>query len=78
MTKATLEFDLPEDNDAHLRCVKALDLCSVIWDLDQWLRSKVRYGEDLSELERDILDKAREELSEIKNTHNINLDELYR
>ena len=51
--KAKLEFDLdnPDDKIAHMRCVKATDMAIMLWDIKQKIRSKLKYGEDLSESE---------------------------
>ena len=45
--KATLEFDLDEGQDktAHLRCVKAVNMAIALWDMDQYLRGLIKYGE---------------------------------
>ena len=33
MAKATLEFNLPEENSEHLMAVKALDFYVTLWDI---------------------------------------------
>jgi hypothetical protein len=79
--KAILEFNLDERDDieAHLRCVKALDMAVVLWDMDQYLRNKMKYGNKDSMLSDDAykaLEDAREELRESMSSRGINLDEL--
>ncbi len=81
MAKAILEFNLDERDDieAHLRCVKALDMAVVLWDMDQYLRNKMKYGNKDSMLSDDAykaLEDAREELRESMSSRGINLDEL--
>lgn len=78
MAKAILEFDLsePEDEEAHKRAVKSLDLVLALWDIDQYLREQVKYNESLSKEAYDALDKAREEFYNILNKRNISFDEL--
>jgi hypothetical protein len=81
MAKAILEFNLDEHDDleAHLRCVKALDMALTLWDMDQYLRSKMKYGNNDVELSNDAyeaLKNAREELRESMSSRGINLDEL--
>jgi len=79
--KAILEFDLnePDDVTAHKRAVKALDLCIVLWDIDQYLRSQTKYApDDMPEEVYNALDKAREKFYEIMNEHNVSLDELLK
>ena len=79
--EAILKFNLDERDDieAHLRCVKALDMALALWDMDQYLRSKMKYGNNDSELSDDAykaLEEAREELREFMSSRGINLDEL--
>ena len=69
--KAILEFDLnePDEREEHLRCVRALDLCLVLWDFDQILRSEIKYNDkDWQEV--------RDKLTEIMDEHGVNLDDL--
>ena len=79
--KAILEFDLNQEDDdvAHKRAVKALDLCIVLWDIDQYLRSQTKYApDDMPEEVYNALDKAREKFYEIMNERNVSLDELLK
>lgn len=79
--KAILEFDLNQEDDdvAHKRAVKALDLCIVLWDIDQYLRSQTKYApDDMPEEAYNALDKAREKFYEIMNERNVSLDELLK
>jgi hypothetical protein len=78
MAKAILEFDLNEVEDvtAHKRAVKAIDMAIVLWDMDQYLRNQLKYNDKITGEVYDALDKAREQLREFMNEHNISLDEL--
>jgi hypothetical protein len=78
--KGILEFNLDdfEDSTAHKRAVKSLDVILVLSDFDNHLRSQLKYNDNLSEAEHDILDKTREKLYEIMNEHNVSIDELLR
>jgi hypothetical protein len=78
--KATLEFNMDEIDDvtAHKRSIKSLDMILVLSDFDNHLRSQLKYNDNLSEVEYDILDKTREKLYEIMNEHNVSIDELLR
>lgn len=81
MAKAILEYNLDERDDieAHLRAVKSLDMALALWDMDQYLRAKMKYGNNDSELSDDAykaLEDAREELREFMSSRGINLDEL--
>ena len=46
--KAFLKFDLddPQDREAHLRCVKSLDMALVLGDIAEHLRAKIKYSEE--------------------------------
>jgi len=68
--KAILEFELPEDKMAHLRAVHADNLVFMIWELDQWLRDRIKY-EDRIEFQ-----PVREQLYSILEEHGLFLDEL--
>ena len=76
--KATLEFDLNEQEDitAHKRAVKALDMAVALWDIDQYLRTQVKYNEALSQEAHDAFESAREKFYEILNERNINIDDI--
>lgn len=75
--KATLEFDLDEGQDrmAHLRCVKALNMAISLWDMDQYLRGLIKYGE-LDDAIHKTLEETRNKLREIMSENSIDLDEL--
>ena len=79
MPKAILEFNLDEQDDqvAHLRAVKALDMTLALWDMDQYLRGLIKHGE-LDHNVYEALQAARDKLYEIKNNHSIDLDELLK
>jgi len=75
--KAILEFDLDEGQDkmAHLRCVKALNMAIVLWNMDQYLRGLIKYGE-LDDAIHKTLEDTRGKLREIMSENSIDLDEL--
>ena len=76
--KAKLEFDLdnPDDKMAHMRCVKATDMAIMLWDIKQKIRSKLKYGEDLSEAEFHQWEVMQDEFYSIASEYGINLDEF--
>lgn len=43
--KATLEFNLPEDSDDHYTAINAAKYRLALYELDNWLRSKLKYEE---------------------------------
>jgi hypothetical protein len=61
MPKATLTFNLPEENEEYMTAVHAGDYRSALWELDQHLRSIVKYTDNPnSEIYQEIRDKLRE------------------
>ena len=75
--KAILEFNLDDHDDrqAHLRCVKSLDLVLFILKIDNELRSKLKHG-NLEDGQYEILDKFRDEFYQEMNQKGINIDDL--
>jgi hypothetical protein len=83
MPKAILEFNLDEidDRDAHLRAIKSLSLTIALWEMDQHLRSELKYGTREGELPDEAykaIERAREKLFEILSENGISFDELMR
>lgn len=75
--KAILEFDLNDSDDqqAHLRCVKSLDLVLFILKIEGELRGKLKHG-NLTDCQYETLDKFRDEFYQEMNQRGINMDEL--
>lgn len=75
---AKLEFDLTDVDDrmAHLRCVKATDMALMLWGINQKIRSKLKYSDDLSEDELHQWEVMQDEFYSIADNYGINLDEL--
>ena len=46
--KATLEFNLPEERDEHIRAVHAADAWALLDDIDQELRRILKYGSEIT------------------------------
>jgi hypothetical protein len=76
---ATLTFDLNDHDErqAHMRCVKALDMAIALWDIENKLKDRCegilsRYPEQYQK----GLDVALEHVRMIISDHNINLNEL--
>jgi hypothetical protein len=70
--KAILEFDLPEDYHEYKMANKANDMHSVLWDFNQWLRSKIKYHE-LSDEKYETLQECGDKLYELLTDHQIEL-----
>ena len=77
--KAKLTFDLDDfdDRQAHSRCVKSLDLCLLLWDLDKELRSRTKNSLDTAtDEEVRCAGVIRSTLFQLREKYNIDLDEL--
>jgi hypothetical protein len=76
MPKATLQFNLPEEHQEHQDAVHGSDWKFVVWDLDQFLRNKLKY--DMSDYKDkspyDVFEEVRSELWDIINTKALSLD----
>ena len=73
--KAILKFDLPDDQDEYVMATQASAMHSVLWDMDQWLRSQTKYApDDISEDTFKAFELCREQLREFINNNGINLD----
>ena len=79
MAIGKLEYNLNDQDDqvAHLRAVKSLDLAMALWDMDGYLRSETKYAPDSINPEvYDTLLGVRDKLHEIMSKHSINLGDL--
>lgn len=77
--KAILEFNLDEQDDeiAHKRAVKSLDMALTLWDIDGYLRGQIKHAPDsMSPEVYSALQDVRDKLYEIMSKHSIDLDEL--
>jgi len=51
-----------------------LDFLLCLWEMDQWLRSEVKYNVNNTSEEMTAFEKARDQLREIMLSHNVDLD----
>ena len=73
--KAKLEFNLPEDSVEFEMATNASYMHSVIWDMDQWLRGKIKHApNDMSDDKYETYSECREMLIKLITENNINLD----
>ena len=61
--KATLEFNLPEDQEQFNVAVKAMDWALLAWDIDQSLRKLLKY--DPEKTGEQTLEHIKEKLLDI-------------
>jgi hypothetical protein len=71
--KAKLIFDLPEESDEWYKAVNASGMHSVLYDYDQWLRSKIKY-EDLNDDQHKVFQSCRDHLRTLLYEENIDLE----
>lgn len=76
--KAILEFNLPEDSHEFEVATKGGNMHSVLWDMDQWLRTQYKYmsDEEYSKDKYETYEKCREHLRELMLENGINIDLL--
>lgn len=76
--KATLEFNLPEDQQEFNFATKGSNWWNVCWDMDQWLRTQYKYIPDAeySEDKYNAYYEARLKLNEIINENGVNLEDV--
>ena len=64
--KAILEFDLPTDEEKFINATRGSDWKLLIWQLDQWLRSQIKYPQkEMSDDTYKAFEKSREQLHKI-------------
>ena len=71
--KATLEFNLPEEQAEHYCAIKGADMLNVLWELKAELRSMLKYGE-LPGQQYEIVEKIQDFLLGSLNDNDVNLD----
>lgn len=70
--KATLEFNLPDDQAEFEAAANATKYFSVLWEMDQWLRSNIKYAPDDMNADRyHTYEECREKLREIMSDNNV-------
>lgn len=72
--KAILEFNLPEDAEEHANCLQGRAAKAALWDLDQFLRGRIKHGE-MSDDARAAYTDAREALHNALSDHGITLSD---
>lgn len=70
--KATLEFNLPEDQSEYDLCNKAFDMRLALNDMRNYLRSKVKYEEMPAE-KWEVCDEIFQEFYRILEQNNIKI-----
>jgi hypothetical protein len=71
--KATLEFNLPDDQAEHYCAIKGADMLNVLWELKAELRAMLKYGE-LPDTQYEIVEKIQDFLMSSLDDNDINLN----
>ncbi len=72
--KAILEFNLPEENHEFANATQGSKMRSVLWELDQWMRAKLKF-EDLPDGQYDGIKQTRDQLQILLQDENIDIYE---
>jgi len=74
--KATLEYNLPEDQIEFDFATNGSKWWKVCWDINQWLRQQYKYmpDEEYSEDRYNAYVEAREKLFELMQENGVNLE----
>ena len=74
--KATLEFNLPEDQQDLDLAVNGAKAQSALWEMDQWLRSQYKYmsDEEYSKDKYETFEKCRDQLGDIMFENGLKFD----
>jgi hypothetical protein len=72
---AKLEFPLPECREEFELASHAMDIKGVLWDFDEWLGSKVKYGSEFDALDEKTIEAVREHFYECLEQRNVRLYE---
>ncbi len=72
--KAVLEFDLPEEERLFRDAIDGSKWKYVVWQIDQHLRTELKYNESLPKEAYEHLSKTRDNLYRLINQENLELD----
>ena len=73
--KATLEFNLPDDQDDFQDAVNGQKWRLMVWDFDQKLRSQLKYNDKLSSEQYKVYEEIRDLLWEKIGEEGLSLDQ---
>ena len=74
MAKVILEFDPFEDREEMESAINGGKWKMLVWDLDQHLRSELKYNDKITGDVYDALEKIRKHLHELKNDSGLTLE----
>lgn len=73
--KVILEFNLPDEQSEYTVASKAISWYSIVWDIDRWLRERLKYGHKFKNAD-DALEAARDELYLIMERNKVDFNEV--
>ena len=71
--KAVLKFNLPEENHEFTNAVNGAKMKSILWDLKEYFRDRLKY-EELDEVQGRTIEECSEYFWNLINSENIDLD----
>lgn len=74
--KATIEFNLPEEREEHMRAAKSLDMALAIWHILYELKRRVEPLVKEEHTTEDVLDIVVDEIWDITKENHVNIEEL--
>jgi len=74
MAKVTLEFDPFEDREEMESALNGAKWKMLVWDLDQHLRSELKYNDEITGQVYDELQMVRDKLHELKTELGLTLE----
>lgn len=72
--KAILEFNLPDDQHDFDMAIEGHKWSLVAWDMDQYLRTRMKYEDTISDEEYKAVEAAREKLRNIVSNYSLDID----
>ena len=70
--KAILKFNLPEEDHEFQMGTQGSKLHSILWEMDQYLRAKIKYApDDMSDDTLKAFEESRNQLHEFMGSYNI-------
>lgn len=74
MAKATITFNLPEEQQEFNDAVHASDYKAVLWDLDQKLRSEIKYSEQIDNSTESAYQNVRDMIRGFLEDYGVSID----
>lgn len=72
--EAILKFNLPEEQEEFEYAVNGSKWASLVWNLDQELRSKIKYSENITEEQENVYREVKSMLYELMSEKNLTLE----